>query len=112
MKRHNLTESRTGNNDLPLVQITGGDAPMVFVEYKNPTGTRMKFHREWIYYSQPELSLQSIAEALDTLATEMDMSADLRVKLQMCMGEAYGRLIARMRAEWPEGTEGTKRPRH
>jgi hypothetical protein len=68
--------------------------------------------REWNYYDeQPELSLQSIAEALDDVATELGMTADLRVKLQMCMGEAYGKVIERMRAEGGDATESAKRPR-
>ena len=41
----------------------------------------MKLHRLWIYYTQPELSLWSIAEALDAVSAEskMGMTADLRV---------------------------------
>ena len=117
MRKHTMAALRNGQGSNRLL-----------VSFKaSDIGTRKDFtvslegkeddygSREWNYYhEQPELSLQSIADALDAMAIELGMTADLRVELQMCMGEAYGKVIEEMRVEWPkaaDGGESAKRPR-
>lgn len=111
MKNHKLTEFRNGGDHLPIVRIgVNGNDYEVSIEYQGRHIERRSFH----YHEQPELSLQSIADALDAMAIELGMTADLRVKLQMFMGEAYGKVIEQMRADWPkaaDGGESAKRPR-
>ena len=115
MKTHNLTEFRTGNDHLPKIDVhQAAGAYTVSIEYN----VRV-LRRECAHFSQqPELSLQSIADALDDLSVEAGVPTDLRIKLQMYMGEAYVKLIEEMRAQWasegPEGADGAggaKRPR-
>lgn len=107
MTAHFLTEfSRRDGKDLPLVLLhisvssTGHINPKVHLTYKLKTA-----ERNWAHFpDQPWLSLQSIAGALNELAVEMSLTAEHSVLLQMCMGKAYGSIMAQMGEEMDESS--------
>jgi hypothetical protein len=97
-------ETRKTAGDIPIVKFRTYEHRKVWLVYKDNEGARgIKY-----YPGEPERSVKSVAMALDELAVEMKLTADHRVLLQMCMGEAYGSVIAQMRAgkHYAPGTKG------
>ena len=92
MRKHNYTDFRQGYYDLPTVAVIGG-RKLVELEYHGKV-----YNTGWTYFpGLPELSLQSIADALEKLAADMSLPTKQRVSLQMYMGEVYILVIEKMR---------------